>query len=90
MEMSDCPTCENPSTLADLIDKYTHMLEGFVAAFDAIQASGIDAVRGLLNVESDLDEDNALIILTAYQTALVNVLNDLESVEKQMRVGSEN
>lgn len=75
-------------TLEALIERYNEMLTNFVRTEDAIKEHGLEYVRalGILSPGDDNIHDNhALAILAAFQTALVNVLNDLEGVLKTQK-----
>lgn len=76
-------------TLEALIDRYNEMLQNFVRTEDAIKEQGIDVVRqlGIIPPESEATQQVALAILTAFQTALVNVMNDLETVLAAQKEG---
>lgn len=77
-----------PDTIEDAIAKYSAMLANFVSIFDAINERGMDFVRDEMGVNPQGTQDETLLILIAYQTALVNVLNDLENIESKMRKDS--
>lgn len=69
--------------LQELMERYQVMLENFVQVEDAIKEHGIEAVRdsGVIPLSGDnVTDEQTLAILSAFQCALVNVLNDLDSV----------
>lgn len=75
-------------TLEALIDRYTEMLTNFTKTEDIIKGYGIDYAREIgLVPPSDVNDQATLAVLAAFQTALVNVLNDLEGVLASQKEG---
>lgn len=75
-------------TLQALIERYNEMLTNFVHTEDIIKQNGLDYARKLgLVPPSDVNDEATMAVLAAFQTALVNVLNDLDGVVAAQKEG---